>query len=192
VAVIRALWAGETVTHHGLVDVQEATLWSRPAEPPKIVGPALSEATAEFVGSWADALITINATPDKLRRMIEAFRRGGGEGKPVYLQIHLSYAPTEAEALANAHDQWRPTILPPSVNEYLRTPAQFDDAAGFVRPEDLRGPVRVSADPARHLAWLQEDLALGFEHLYLHNVGRDQRAFIEIFGERVLPELAAA
>jgi predicted esterase len=37
--------------------------------------------------------------------------------------------------------------------------------------------------------WLQGDLELGFQNIYLHNVGRNQQEFIEVFGERVLPAL---
>jgi coenzyme F420-dependent glucose-6-phosphate dehydrogenase len=187
VDVIRALWAGETVTHHGRVHVEQATLWTRPQTPPSIIGPALSEETAEFVGSWADGLITINAPREQLVRMVDAFRRGGGEGKPLYLQIHLSYAETDAAARANAFDQWRTPILPGLVNEHLRLPAQFEAAARFVRPEDMDRFVRISADVEQHVAWLRDDLELGFSHVYLHNVGRNQREFIEVFGERVLP-----
>lgn len=190
VDVIRALWAGETVTHHGLIHVDEARLWSLPRQPPLIVGPALSEETAEFVGGWADAFITVNAPESQLTKLVQAFRRGGGEGKPLYLQCHLSYAATETEARANAFDQWRETILPGDVNEHLRTPRHLEAAARFVRPEDLDPYVRISADVERHLEWLHADLDLGFTHLYLHNVGRNQREFIEVFGERVLPALA--
>ncbi len=189
VDVIRALWAGETVTHHGLVEVEEATLWTRPQQSPLIVGPALSEETAEFVGGWADALITVNAPASRLERFIEAFRRGGGEGKPLYLQVHLSYAETVEEARANAFDQWRTPIFPGIVNEHLSSPRQLDAAAQFVRPEDLDAHVRIGADVGQHIAWLQEDIELGFNHLFLHNVGRNQREFIEVFGERVLPSL---
>jgi coenzyme F420-dependent glucose-6-phosphate dehydrogenase len=192
VDVIRALWAGETVTHHGRVHVEEATLWTRPQTPPAIVGPALSEETAEFVGGWADALITINAPREQLMKMIEAFRRGGGEGKPLYLQVHLSYAGTDAEARTNAFDQWRTPIFPGHVNEHLRLPAQFEAAAGSVRPEDMDRFVRISADVERHVAWLRDDLELGFSHVYLHNVGRNQQEFIAEFGERVLPRFAPA
>lgn len=187
VEVIRALWAGETVTHQGRVRVDEARLWSQPEQPPLIVGPALSEATAEFAGGWADAFITVNAPRDRLLRMVEAFRRGGGEGKPLYLQVHLSYAGTENEARTNAYDQWRTTLLPGIVNENLRTPAQLEAAARFVRHEDVESFVRVSSDLGRHQEWLHGDLDLGFEHVYLHNVGRNQREFIEAFGERVIP-----
>jgi hypothetical protein len=43
--------------------------------------------------------------------------------------------------------------------------------------------VRVSSDLNRHIDWLQQCAELGFERMYL----QDQRAFIEAFGERVLP-----
>jgi coenzyme F420-dependent glucose-6-phosphate dehydrogenase len=186
VEIIRALWAGETVTHHGHVQVSEAKVWSLPERPPPLIGAALTPETAAFVGGWADGLITVNAPKTHLERMIEAFRRGG-EGKPLYLQCHLSYARTDDEARANAFDQWRTMILPPNVSENIRTTSQFESAAAFVRPEDLDRPVRISSDIERHLAWIHADIELGFQRLYLHNVGRNQREFIEIFGERVLP-----
>ena len=45
----------------------------------------------------------------------------------------------------------------------------------------------VSADPARHAAWLQELSALGVDSLQLHHVGQDLSPFIAAFAERVLP-----
>ena len=33
---------------------------------------------------------------------------------------------------------------------------------------------------------------LGFERIYVHHVGKEQRAFIEFFGERVLPNFAGS
>jgi alkanesulfonate monooxygenase SsuD/methylene tetrahydromethanopterin reductase-like flavin-dependent oxidoreductase (luciferase family) len=66
---------------------------------------------------------------------------------------------------------------------------QFDLAARHVRSEDIRDTVLVSADPTRHIEALRELAALGFDELYLHHVGREQQAFIDTFGERVLPEL---
>jgi coenzyme F420-dependent glucose-6-phosphate dehydrogenase len=78
VDVMRALFAGEMVTHHGLVTVEDACLYTRPAEPPPIVGAAVTPETARWVGSWADALITI-AGPRGEMREVDAFREGGGE-----------------------------------------------------------------------------------------------------------------
>lgn len=188
VDVIRALWAGETVNHQGRwFTVEDAKLWTRPQRPPLIVGPALTEETAAFAGGWADALITVNAPRDRLRRIVAAFRDGGGAGKPLYLQCHLSFAESDEAARANAYDQWRTPILPGIVNEFLTSPRQLEAATTFVRPDDLDDSVRISSDPKRHLEWIQSDQELGFNHLYLHNVGRNQQEFIDVFGDKVLP-----
>ncbi len=47
-------------------------------------------------------------------------------------------------------------------------------------------PVTISSD----LGWHAERIAeLGFDEIQLHQVGRNQRAFIEAFGTRVLPRV---
>ncbi|HYE48108.1 MAG TPA: TIGR03885 family FMN-dependent LLM class oxidoreductase [Azospirillaceae bacterium] len=187
--VIRALLAGETVTHRGRVTVVEATLYSRPAKPPLLLGAAVSEATAEFVGGWADGLLTVSARPEQARKVVDAFRRGGGEGKPMVMQVGLSWARTEERALAEAHDQWRSNALGGEVNWLLPGPAHFDLATRHIRPEDMRESVLISADTERHVDWLREYVELGFGELQLHHVGSGQEAFIDAFGERVLPAL---
>lgn len=180
VAVMRALFAGETVTHDGLVVVQEAKLYTRPAIAPLLVGAAVSEPTARWVGGWADALVTIAKPEPELRKVVNAFRAGGGEGKPMFLQAAISLEATEEQALAAAHQGWRTNIWSSSdLLSDTRLPEHFDAAARFIRPEDVRSGVRVSADPARHVAWIESDRALGFERIYLHHVGKDQERFIE-------------
>lgn len=189
VTVMRALFRGETVTHDGLVRVDRAKLWTRPQTPTPLIGAAVSVETAAWAGEWADGLITINQPHEHLKRMIAAFREGGGEGKPVYLQIHVSYAPSESEALAIAHRQWRTNIFSSALAWNLELPEQFDEAAKFVEPEHLRDNVLIASDPARFVGWLSDFAALGFDGLYLHHVGQEQRLFIETFGQHVLPQL---
>jgi probable non-F420 flavinoid oxidoreductase len=189
VAVIRALLAGEEVTHHGLVTVDRARLWSLPSTPPALYGAAVSEDTAAVVGSWADGLITVRQPAEALRRVLAAFRAGGGEGKPALLQVHLSWAETEDEALAVAHEQWRSNVFSSELNWNLELPEQFDVAATHVRPEDVRQAVLVSSDPARHAADLRALVDVGFDGIYLHHVGRDQDRFIDTFAAKVVPEL---
>jgi probable non-F420 flavinoid oxidoreductase len=191
VEVMRALFAGEEVTHRGLVVVDRARLWTRPQEPPPLLGAAVSEATARWAGGWADGLATVHGPVERLRRMIDAFGSGGGHG-PLVLQVHLSWAATEEEALRIAHDQWRTNVFDPPLCWDLDTPEAFDVAASHVRPEDLPGKVLVSADLGRHLEWLREMAALGFDEIALHHVGQDLDPFIDAFGEHVLPGLRAA
>lgn len=187
--IMRLLWAGETVTHQGHVTVSEAKLWTRPERPPMLLGAAVTPETAAWMGEWADGLITVSQADETLDRVVQAFRRSGGEGKPMYLQVHLAYADDEDEARRTAFEQWRQNALPSSVMAELRHPDQFASAAQHVRPEDMDSVVRISADPARHAASLQADLARGFDGLFLHEVGPGQERFIETFGREVLPML---
>ena len=191
VEVIRALLRGEEVTHHGLVVVDRAQLWSLPATPPMLLGAAVSASTARTVASWADGLITVDRPIDELRPVIDAFRSCGGEHKRVAVQVQLSWAATDAEALEIAHEQWRTNVFSGELAWNLETPAQFDAASEHVRREDLRKHVCVSADLGVHLDWLQQIAALGIDELYLHHVGgaEHQRPFIDAFAEHVLPEL---
>jgi probable non-F420 flavinoid oxidoreductase len=192
VDVVRALFAGEEVTHGGLVRVDRARLWTRPDVAPALIGAAVSPETASWVGGWADGLITVNQAPEVLRKVVAAFRDGGGAGKPAYLQVHVSWAPTEAEALAIAHEQWRSNVFAAPLCWDLELPAHFDEASRLVRPDDVRGPVLVSADPSWHRDRLGELVTLGFDGVWIHHVGQEQAPFIDTFGERVVPELRSA
>jgi hypothetical protein len=53
----------------------------------------------------------------------------------------------------------------------------------------MRESVWISADLGWHAAQLAELVELGVEEIHLHQVGRNQQAFIDAFGTRVLPAL---
>jgi coenzyme F420-dependent glucose-6-phosphate dehydrogenase len=186
--LIRRLFAGERVTWHGRIDCEGAQVWSLPERPVELVGAAMSRATAQCVGRWADGLLTTSPRLESLAEIVAAFRRTGG-AKPAHLKVDLSWAPTEAEALEQAYGQWRFVVPGRRATENLATPEDFERAAASVEPEDMRESVLISADLDRHVEWLRERAALGFESLDLHNVGRNQRDFIEAFSRRVLPAL---
>jgi len=191
VDVIRALLRGEEVTHRGLVMVDRARLWSLPAEAPPLYGAAVSEETARTVGGWADGLITVRRPVEELRPVLDAFREGAGDGKPVAVQVHVSWADDDDTALAIAHDQWRSGVLGADLAWDLALPAQFDAATAHVRPEDVEGSVLVSSDTGRHVKWLRELIDLGVDEITIHHVGQEQDRFIETFGEHVLPEVTS-
>lgn len=187
--IIRRLFAGETVTRRGLVTVEEARLYTRPAKPPLILGAAVSEKTAGWVGEWADGLITISKPIPELKKTVAAFRNNGGRGKPMYLKVQLSYDTTDEAALKGAHDQWRNNIFKATVLGELAKVEQFDAVGERVTPEELKDQVLISADPRKHVSWIQEFADLGFENIILHNVNRSQELFINDFGAHVLPSL---
>jgi probable non-F420 flavinoid oxidoreductase len=188
--VMRALWAGETVNVNGIVTVREARLFTRPERPPLLLGAALTPATARWIASWADGLITVAGPRDRMREVLAAFREGGGERKPVYLQVALAYAESDEEARRSAVDEWPHAGMTTGQLADLSTPAAFDRAAASLDPQRVLRSVRASADIERHIAWLQDDLALGYDRIYLHNVAsREQERFIDACGERILPAL---
>jgi coenzyme F420-dependent glucose-6-phosphate dehydrogenase len=189
VQLMRALWAGETVTHDGWVKIRAAKLYTRADIPPRILGATVTAETARRVGGWADRLLTVGGDAEIVRVTIDAFHDGGGAGKPVYLQATLSYARDAANARQGTCDQSRTNIFPSEVLAELWSPEQFDAAAAFVWPEDLDEYIRIAADPQEDIDWLQPLLDLGISGLALHNVNRAQEAFIEVFGTRVLPSL---
>jgi probable non-F420 flavinoid oxidoreductase len=191
VEIMRGLLRGDEVSHRGSVVVDRARVWSLPRTVPPLFGAAVSEATARTVGSWADGLITVNQPVPALRRVIDAFREGGGDGKPVAVQVHLSWAPDDEAAAAIAFDQWRAGVLGPDLAWELALPRQFDEATRHVRPDDVCNTVLVSSDLGRHAMWIDQIAQLGVDEIYLHHVGQDQHPFIEAFGGSVLPEVAS-
>ncbi|MEY9211814.1 TIGR03885 family FMN-dependent LLM class oxidoreductase [Thermobifida halotolerans] len=189
--IVRRLLAGRTVDHDGLVTVRAARVHTLPERRPPLLAAALTPQTAREVASWADGLVTVNAPLDRLRQVIDAFREGGGEGRPVHVQVHLSWAENEELVRAQAVDQWRLNALPPMLNEELELPEQFDAATAHIPGEALRSSVVMSADPRRHAEVLASYADLGVERVYLHQVGLDQERFLDVFGERVLTEVNA-
>ncbi|MFC7215840.1 TIGR03885 family FMN-dependent LLM class oxidoreductase [Saliphagus sp. GCM10025334] len=189
--VMRRLWNGEEVTHQGRVTVEAAKLYSRPETPPPLVGAALSPETAAWLAEceWTDGLLTLG-TPDHDAdaERVRAFKERAPD-KPVYLKVQLAYDETDEAALEGAYDQWRTNCVPGPVTQQLRTPGDFDELAEGVDREQVEENVRVSADLDEHVAWLEADFDLEVDRVYLHNVTTNQTAFVEDFGEHVLPAL---
>jgi coenzyme F420-dependent glucose-6-phosphate dehydrogenase len=184
--VMRALWAGETVTHRGLVRVEHARLYSRPAQPPMLFVAALSPETARRVAPWADGLITVAGPRDDMRRIVDAFRDGGGERAPLALQVPIAYADSDEQSRRIACEHWAQAGLDGRDLADLPDPQAFERAIAHCSPDTILQRVRASADAERQAAWLQEDVAMGFTRIYLHNVNPDQQPFFDGCAQRLL------
>jgi coenzyme F420-dependent glucose-6-phosphate dehydrogenase len=51
----------------------------------------------------------------KMAKVVEAFRRGGGEGKPMILKAEVSYADSDEIALKSAWEEWKTNIFESSL-----------------------------------------------------------------------------
>lgn len=189
VAVIRRLLDGEEVSHDGLITVDRARVWEHADPTPQLIAPVVTPSSAARVAAWADGMVTLNQPHDVLRELISTYRDAGGRG-PISLQVHLSWAPTQQEAEAVAFDQWRSNVFTEPVNWDTETPAGFDAMAEHVGMDSVSAAVQISADLDEHVDRLRAFADLGFDDLYLHHVGQQQEAFIDTFGEHVLPRLS--
>ncbi|MBA3648701.1 MAG: TIGR03885 family FMN-dependent LLM class oxidoreductase [Chitinophagales bacterium] len=187
--IIKRLLNGELVSHSGHVTIENAKLYTLPKYQPLLLGAALTPETAEWMGSWAEGLLTAHKPINELKEIVNAFKKGGGEEKPVYLQVQLGYGEDEEKLAADVFHQWRTNIFPGKVKGDLWKVEQFDALGEFVTIENIKKKILVSSNIQQHIDSLKEYTELGFEKIILHNVGRNQEEFINVFGEKVLPKL---
>jgi len=188
---------GRDIKHEGRFYKLESTrLWTMPDEPPPIYIATAGPITAKKTGMLADGLITVGAPEEKIEMIFEKCREGRREagkdptGFRFIGQLHLSWAETDEEALENAMIEW-PNGGMKFPKQDIRSPHDFAQMAKLVRPEDFKGRMLISSEPEAHRKEIQKFMDLGFDQVYLHNVGRNQERWIEVFGRDVLPKLTA-
>ena len=195
IEIIRKLFSGKDVKHSGeFYKMETMRLWTMPATPPPIFVATAGPITAEKTGRICDGLITVGAPEGKIEGIFERFEKGAREaGKdpatmPRIIQIHLSWAATDEEALANAMTEW-PNGGMKFPKQDIRSPFDFEQMAKLVRPEDFAGRMLISSDLEAHRREIQKFANMGFDRIYLHNVGRNQREWIDAFSREVLPAI---
>ena len=197
--IIKKLFAsghsGKETKHAGkYFQLETCRLWTVPEQDPEIYIATAGPLNAKKTGKLAEGIITPGAAPAKIEMVLGKFAEGAREaGKdpdtmPKILQLHLSWAETDEQALANAVTEWPNGGMKFDKGD-VRSPYHFEQMAKLVRPEDFEGRMVISADPDKHRAEIQRYLDLGFDRIYLHNVGRNQTEWIEAFGREVLPKL---
>jgi G6PDH family F420-dependent oxidoreductase len=195
IEVIAKLFSGKVVKHDGdYFTLESARLYTIPEEPVPIYVATAGPVNAKRTGRYADGIITVGAADEKIARLWEKFREGAeAAGKDAsamrtQLQVHVSWAPTQAEAEQSALTEW-PNGGMPFPKQDIKNPEDFAHMAKLVRIEHFANRMLISADLEEHTEALQKYVDMGFDEIYLHNVGRNQPEFIATFGERVLPSL---
>jgi G6PDH family F420-dependent oxidoreductase len=195
IEVINKLFTGEVVRHDGeYFTLGSARLYTRPEQRVPIYVATAGPLNAKRTGRHADGMITVGAADEKIHMLWGKFAEGAtDEGKdpasmPKLLQIHVSWAETQAIAEANAVREW-PNGAMAFPKQDIRHPEEIASIAKLIRPEHFTNRVLISADLDEHAAHIQKFVDMGFDEIHLHNVGRNQVEFITTFGEKVLPQL---
>ena len=58
-----------------------------------------------------------------------------------------------------------------------------------VEAKHFKNRVLMSADIDEHVTAIQHYIDLGFKEIYIHNVGRNQEEFLNVYGQKVVPAL---
>mgnify|MGYP000112006705 CR=1 FL=1 len=189
VQVIRGLWQGGYYSHRGRYYlVENARLYDLPPQPVPIVIAASGPRSAALAGRIADGLIS--TMPSRI--LVQQFEAAGGRGKPIYGQIHVTWARTEEEARKISVEYWPIAGLKGPLNSELALPRYFEQAAQMLTEEDVAQSMVLGPDPNRHVQAIKKFADTGFTHVYLHQTGPDQEGFFQFYQREVMPRLRSA
>jgi G6PDH family F420-dependent oxidoreductase len=185
VDVIRQLWTGKLVNHHGQhYTVENARIYSLPDSPPPIAVSAFGPKAAEVAARIGDGFITV--TPDK--EMLTTYRDHGGKGKSM-AAVKVCWDQDEERARKLAYDLWPTSALDGQLSQELPMTAHFEAAASIVTEEMVGEAIAHGPDPERHVKSISEYLNAGFDEVYVNQIGPDQAGFFEFMAKEVLPRL---
>ena len=129
----------------------------------------------------------IGTDPD--RALLTAFDRAGGKGKPRYGELTVCWAKDEATARRIAKEHWPTSAMESNLSWELPLPEHFESVAELVGEDDVAESVVCGPDPKLHLAAIRKYEAAGYDHVCIHQVGKDQKGFFEFYAAEILPEL---
>jgi G6PDH family F420-dependent oxidoreductase len=183
VEVIRTLWQGGVQSHRGRhYRVDNARIYDLPERTPPIAISAFGPKAIEVAARVGDGFVT--TSPD--REAVAEFRRQAGEGKLVAGGAKVCWAPDEAQARKTVHRLWPNSGLPGELSQILPTPAHFEQASELVTEEMLAQDTPCGPDLGPHFEMIESFAEAGFDELYVHQIGGDER-FFEIYANEILP-----
>jgi G6PDH family F420-dependent oxidoreductase len=186
VEVLRLLWQGDYQTHRGKhYTVENLRIFDLPDEPIEIAIAAMQPRAAELAGRIGDSLI--NVAPKK--EIVEKFDDGGGKGKPKYGKVTICYAKSKDAAKKTAFEVWPNALVEASASQELPLPSDFEELIGDRDVDEVEDKLTLGPDANEYLDQVSEYEKAGYTHVYFHQVGPDQDAFLAFARDELLPEL---
>jgi coenzyme F420-dependent glucose-6-phosphate dehydrogenase len=186
VEVIRLLWQGDYQTHRGKhYTVENLRIFDLPDEPIELAVAAMQPKAAELAGRIGDSLI--NVAPKE--QIIDKFDDAGGKGKPKYGQVTVCYAETKEQAKKTAFDVWPNALVEGSASQELPLPKDFEQLVAERSPDELDGKLVLGNDPDEYVQEIQSYGRAGYTHVYVHQIGPEQEAFLKFAKSELFPRL---
>jgi G6PDH family F420-dependent oxidoreductase len=184
VEVIRLLWGGELQSYRGnYYTVENARIFTLPQEPPPIYVAAAGEKSAQLAAEIGDGLAAAGG-----KNVAKIFIGAGGNDKPRYCQVHVCWSHSEDQARKMAREVWPTSAMSDPLNSELALPSYFESVAEMVSEFEVEESIICGPDPQRHIRAIADKIDEGFDHIYLHQIGKDQEGFFQFYESDVLPE----
>ncbi len=166
--IIHQLHTGELVTYDGeYFRVDSARIWDVP-DGGVPIGVAISgDKSVERFTPLADHLIQVQPNAE----LVTEWRAQHDGASRVIGQLPICWGPDKDAAIAKAHDQFRWFAGGWSVNADLPTPAGFEGASKFVRPEDVADAIACGPDLDELAESARPFLDAGFTDIAFVQVG---------------------
>ena len=197
VTLIRKLWSEERVSFHGeFYKTENATIYDRPDKPVPIYVAAAGPQVAKYAGRTGDGFICTSGKAPTLYTEtllpnvaagIEASGRSG-DGYDRMIEMKVSFD-TDRQRAMNDTRYWAALALKPEEKVSVEDPLEMEKLADALPAERAASRWIVSTDPDVHVEKIGSYVALGFKHLIFHAPGPDQKRFLELYAEQVLPRL---
>lgn len=182
--VMRLLWRGGYRSHRGrYFTVEDARVFDLPEQPVPVAVATSGAASVDIAARLGDGLIAIEPNP----KLVEGFRRGGGQKKPAWGQLAVSFADDAREALRLAHQRFRWASLGWKVMAELPNPVNFGAATTAVTPDALAEIIPCGADPDRYVEAVKQFTDAGFDRVAVVQIGDDHEGFFRFFAEELRP-----
>jgi len=197
VELISRLWREDFVTHEGTYyRTRNATVYDRPETPVPIYIAASGPAAARLAGRVGDGFICTSGKGMELYRetllpaVAEGAAKAGRDLADLDLTIEMKVAfDTDRRRALEDTRIWAALALPGEVKMGVEDPREMERLAAELPLEKAASRWLVSDDPDEHVEQIRPYIELGFRHLVFHAPGDDQRRFLRLYGELVLPRL---
>lgn len=183
--VMRDLFTGETVDRQGrFYEVENARLFDPPVGHVPIVVSGFGTDAAKLAARIGDGFWG-HADPEPLR----AYDEAGGTG-PHFAQVHCCWAPDENTGRDTVARVWPNALVPGQLSQDLPTWTHFEQAAALVTTSQLTAKIPCGPDVAGAVADQAGELArMGYDHIYVHQIGPDQAGFLRYWERELRPAL---
>jgi G6PDH family F420-dependent oxidoreductase len=182
--VMRALWTGEQLNHHGRhYTVEQARLYTVPDRSVPVYVSGFGPQATDLAGRIGDGFVSVKPDPEAVSR----FRAAAGDGKPAIAGAKGCYAASEDDARDIAHKLWSNEGLPGELAQLLPLPRHFEQATELVTRDMIK--MACGPDPAAHLDMVKTYEQAGYDWLYVAAVGPYHRELIELYRDEILPQL---